>query len=136
MTRAFADTSFYQALLSPRDSWHQIAKNVFGELDGSIVTTEYILLELGSMMSRGQDRITFIEFVQNLRTDPDTTILPASNAIFEKGFALFASRQDKDWSLTDCISFVVMKEHDIQDALSTDKHFQQSGFNLLLEKKS
>lgn len=98
MSRVFADTSFYQALLSPRDGWHQIAIDMFRELDASIVTTEYILLELGSMMSRGHDRMIFVEFVQNLSTDPDTTILPTSNALFEKGFSLFASRQDKDWS--------------------------------------
>ena len=46
---------------------------------------------------------------------------------------MFAARPDKDWSLTDCISFVVMQERNIQDALTADHHFEQAGFVALLK---
>ncbi len=60
-------------------------------------------------------------------------IVPASRELFQRGVELFTQRPDKDWSLTDCTSYVVMKEQDIEDALTTDHHFEQAGFTVLLK---
>ena len=60
-------------------------------------------------------------------------IVPASRELFQRGVELFTQRPDKDWSLTDCPSYVVMKEQDIEDALTTDPHFEQAGFTVLLK---
>ena len=71
--------------------------------------------------------------MDNLRSAEDIEIVPASSELFSKGFAFFTSRPDKDWSFTDCISFVVMRERGITNALTADHHFEQAGFVALLK---
>ncbi len=71
-------------------------------------------------------------FVEHLLADVGTQFIPASSDLFQRGLALFGKRPDKDWSLVDCISFVVMKERRLTDALTTDLHFKQAGFKALL----
>ena len=132
MTKVFADTSFCQALFSKRDSAHERARQWFGESRATIVTSDYILLELGSLMSRGRARSLFVDFVACLQSDPSTEVIPASPELLEAGLMLFAERPDKEWSLTDCTSFVLMRRSDVDDALTTDHHFEQAGFHSLL----
>ena len=71
-------------------------------------------------------------FIESLRTDPLVRIIPPTRELFERGLALYADRSDKSWSLTDCISFVVMNDEGLSDVLTGDHHFEQAGFNLLL----
>lgn len=130
MTGVFADTSSYQALLNPRDAWHANALRFSHLYEDEIITTEYVLVELGALLSRPKVRPLFVELIGKLRSDPCTHIIPASAELFDAGFALFAQRCDKEWSLTDCISFVVMAQHRITDAIGTDRHFEQAGFRL------
>jgi predicted nucleic acid-binding protein len=59
-------------------------------------------------------------------------VIPPSQRLFEDGLRLFAERPDKEWSLTDCVSFLVMKRHGLTDALTADRHFSQAGYNPLL----
>src|SRR5439155_1487419 len=96
------------------------------------VTTEYILVETGGLLSRPEDRPTYVNLVRDLESDPAVLIVPASRALFRAGFKLFADRPDKQWSLVDCISFVVMKQRRLKEALTTDRHFVQAGFRALL----
>jgi len=70
--------------------------------------------------------------VQALNTNPVTTVIPCSSTWFRRGLDRFASRLDKEWSLTDCISFVVMEDNRITEALTDDHHFDQAGFTVLL----
>jgi uncharacterized protein len=74
-----------------------------------------------------------VRLVPSLRSDPNALIVPASPELFQRGYDLYARRPDKDWSLTDCTSFVVMKEQGLTDALTTDHHFEQAGFQMLLK---
>jgi uncharacterized protein len=67
------------------------------------------------------------------RTDQALTVVEASHDLFERGLDLFGKRPDKEWSLTDCISFVVMQEQGLTDALTADHHFDQAGFVRLLK---
>ena len=67
-------------------------------------------------------------FLQDMESDPDTIIVKHNDDLYHKGLKLYAERPDKDWSLTDCISFVVMREHQITEALTGDHHFEQAGF--------
>jgi predicted nucleic acid-binding protein len=64
--------------------------------------------------------------------DPNATIVAATHERFEEGIALCSYRMDKDWSLTDCISFIVMQNQGLTDALTADRHFEQAGFRALL----
>lgn len=129
----FADTSFYVAIFSPHDAIHAKAKPLAAAHQGGVVTTEFTLVEVGNFICRGNSRNVFRTMIGNLRAAEDIAIVPASPDLFDKGLALFNSRPDKEWSLTDCISFVVMRERGITEALTADHHFEQAGFIVLLK---
>ena len=127
MKIVFADTSFYVATLNPRDVKHARAEVAGRSIRGRVVTTEYVLLEVATFFCEAPNRAVFLDLLLALQNDPEVTILPASGDLWKRGIALFAARPDKDWSLTDCISFVVMQERKIQDALTAGHHFEQTG---------
>ncbi|HTU20010.1 MAG TPA: PIN domain-containing protein [Gemmataceae bacterium] len=133
MTTVFADTSFYVALTSERDSLHPRAAELLAGHQGGILTTKYVLLEVANFLRRAAVRQIFTDLMGLIRTDGQSTILPLSDDAFDQGESLFAARKDKDWSLTDCISFVVTQEHGITEALTADHHFEQAGFVALLK---
>jgi len=130
----FADSSFYQALFNQRDSLHGAAVQLFKGVHGKVVTTEYVLFELGALMSCGNARALFSRFSERVQRDPFTELIPASPALFQSGLRLFSNRPDKAWSLTDCTSFVLMEQQGITDALTSDHHFGQAGFKVLLQR--
>lgn len=72
------------------------------------------------------------ELLDALEGDPDVLVVPADASLFRRGVDLYRQRPDKDWSLTDCISFVVMEEQGLTDALTADHHFEQAGFRAIL----
>ncbi len=133
MTPLFADTSFYIALVSPRDMWHEKALEASNACRVDIITTEYVLLELGNYLS-ALSRRGFLNITEALQRDSRTQILPSSPELFKRGLNLYGQRLDKTWSLTDCISFAVMKQHGLTDALTGDRHFEQAGYNALLTR--
>jgi uncharacterized protein len=73
-----------------------------------------------------------LQLLQGLANDPGATVVLATQDLFDKTRALFAARPDKDWSMTDCSSFVIMQEQGLTEALTGDKHFEQAGFLRLL----
>ena len=88
--------------------------------------------EIGDAMSRPPNRRTYLHLLQDIASDTETTAVPIDQKQFDQDVALFTVRLDKAWSLTDCTSFVVMKEHGLTEALTTDHHFTQAGFHALL----
>lgn len=134
MKPVFADTSYYIALLSEGDAYHREALDWSENLLGRTVVTEYVLVELGNALSRSKQRDRYVPFVEHLLSDPDTVCVPASLDLFRQGLRLFAARPDEAWSMVDCISFVVMTQRRLKEALTTDRHFKQAGFKALLWK--
>jgi len=132
MKIVFADTSYYIALVNPHDIIHNKAVDFCRNYRGDILTTEYVLIEVGNFLSRPEDRPVYVDLMARLKTDPQTYIVPSSTHLFEQGFHLFSERLDKSWSIIDCISFVIMCEHSLTEALSSDRHFIQAGFKALL----
>jgi hypothetical protein len=128
----FADTFYFLALLNPDDELHASAAGLSATLDEVVVTTMWVLTELGDALHRGRNRETFARFLDTLSEHEDIEIVPASTELFQRGVALFRERPDKEWSLTDCISFVVMGEKGISEARTGDRHFEQAGFKALL----
>ena len=132
MTQVFADTSFYVALANPADQLHAEAMAVASRLDSAVITTDYILVELGNFLRNSRQRTIFLELEREIRLDEQCSVIPANRALQDRGLELYQQRPDKDWSLTDCISFVVMQDQNVTEALTADRHFEQAGFVPLL----
>ena len=132
MNSVFADTYYYLALVNPRDVGH--AKSVaYAKLaTGRMVVTDWVVTELADGLCAIANRPLFTRLLNIIRGG-STTVVPFDAGLMDRGLALFAVRADKDWSLTDCISFVVMQEHGILEALTADHHFEQAGFVALLK---
>ncbi len=131
--RVFADTYFYLALLNPHDVVHSTARQwSSGSSIRQVVTTDWVLLELADAMHMPYERTVAASFIADLRVAVNTRIVPASEELLERGFALYASRPDKAWSLTDCLSFVVMADERLTQALTGDHHFTQAGYEALM----
>ncbi len=133
MKPLFADTFYFLALVNRADESHGKAVALSeGHRGSHLVTTSWVLTELADALCRRARRPVFLRILDELEGDPDTVIFRRSQDLFEKGVELYRSRQDKDWSLTDCISFVVMEQQGLTDALTGDHHFEQAGFKVLL----
>jgi len=133
MNAVFADTVYFLALLNPADQWHPQARALSLQPPGPLLTTEFVLTEVGDGLSQPENRGRFARLVELLRAQADVEVVPASSELFRRGCQLHAQRQDKEWSLTDCTSFVVMKERAVEGALTSDHHFEQAGFRLLMQ---
>ena len=133
MRRVFVVTSYYLALLSPHDALHAAAVEWSRNLRCRVVVTEFVLVELANALSRAGTRQVFTGLLVILHADPLVKIVPLHRTLYQRGCELYTSRPDKDWSLTDCISFVVMKHEGINEALTADRHFEQAGFKALLK---
>jgi uncharacterized protein len=132
MTRIFADSYFFFALLNPRDPAHAKALDFSRKNRGPLATTAWVLTELADGLASTPRRQIFRRVLHDFELNRTNLIVPANVETFEKGVDLYHSRPDKEWSLTDCISFAVMKEEGIIEALTADHHFEQAGFTLLL----
>ncbi len=132
----FADTAYFLALLNPQDGWHQPAVRLSQRREGSLLTTVWVLLEVGDALAAGANRLWFPRWVDLLLAGTQLEIVPASNEWFFQGLGLYRARPDKEWSLTDCISFVVMGERGVTEALTSDHNFEQAGFAVLLKPEA
>jgi len=134
MRQVFADTSYWIALVSPRDQIHAKAVSVTKQLSTvRILTSEMVLAEvLNSFSDAGPLRQAVASIVQRLRGNRDVIIVPQTSEQFENALRRYKQTADKSWSLTDCTSFQVMEAEGIQAALTHDQHFAQAGFETLL----
>ena len=128
----FVDTQYLLALLNPDDDWHAAAVTAGVNARSRRITTDAVLIELADAFCRRTHRTDAAMAIKDLLSDPDFECVPLDRKLFDRGFELYREREDKDWSLTDCISFVVMKERKIELALTADRHFEQAGFRALL----
>jgi predicted nucleic acid-binding protein len=130
----FVDSGYVIALLAPRDQLHSRAVAWGQILVEPLVTTEYILCEIVNWFSASVDRIRVHEAIARIATSPDWRIVPCDSSVFASGLSFHRKHDDKEWSLTDCISFIVMRERGISRALTHDHHFEQAGFEALLRR--
>jgi predicted nucleic acid-binding protein len=130
----FVDTAFVVALASRLDQYHAAATALVPRFQSGtrMVTTQAICLEIGNTLASEQHRQKAVELLTGMEKDPRFEIVPLTDALYADGMALFAERRDKEWSLTDCVSFLVMQRRGIRRALTADNHFRQAGFEALL----
>lgn len=133
MKTVFADTGYWVAILNPQDRLHAKAGEVSKTLGKfRILTTEMVLDELLGALSKVPLRSFAIRGVEAIRSNPNVEIVPQTSLQFLSAFDHYRSAVDKEWSLTDCASFVLMRERGITEALAHDHHFVQAGFVALL----
>ena len=130
--KVFIDTHFLLALANPKDQWHPAATAASAAVSGALLTSDTVLIEVADALSALGDRGRALSVIDALNEDPAVEILPMSRKLFAKGLDLFRQRPDKAWSLTDCISFTLMKSRGIKTALTGDRHFEQAGFEALM----
>jgi hypothetical protein len=133
MKAVFADSVYFFALLNARDRVHESAIRFAVEATNPTITTAWILTEVADGLCDRTTRQAVVRLCEILESAPDVEIIPPSLDLFRRGLARYTERPDKDWSLTDCISFVVMEERGLTDALTADHHFEQAGFTALLK---
>lgn len=133
----FIDTAGWIALIHRGDVLHQQATRIYKSL-GKIqrVTTDAVIIETCNAFSKAPTKPLAVAFLDKIKLAHQLGILEIaqlSEGLLKDGLQLFKSREDKDWSLTDCVSFVVMRKNDIKKALTSDHHFIQAGFEKLLD---
>jgi predicted nucleic acid-binding protein len=123
MRTVFADSFYFFALLNPRDPDHAKAVAFTGAYTGRIVTTGWVLTELADGWAKPISwRSIFIQLLADLRANPNVTVVPCTDHLLDEGINFYAQRPDQEWSLTDCISFVVMRREGIaEDGPQTDE---------------
>lgn len=135
VNKIFLDASYVIALSSQSDQYHNKAKIIAEQLEDkgtSLITTRAVILEVGNALAKRGYRDAAIKLISALETDINIEIISLSEELYKRAFQLYQERRDKEWGITDCISFVVMKDYDLVKSLTTDKHFQQAGFQALL----
>lgn len=129
----FADTGYWVASLNPRDQFHAKAREVSRALGRfRILTTEMILDELLAALSKASLRPSAVKGVEAILSNPNVEVVPQTSLQFRAAFENYRTAADKEWSLTDCSSFVLMRERGVSEALAHDHHFEQAGFVALL----
>lgn len=135
MDKVFLDAAYAIALSAPNDQHHEHAEMLAEQLEAhgsQLITTRAVMLEIGNALAKLRYRNAAIELLDALEQDSNVEIIPISEQLYKRAFQLYRERPDKEWGLTDCISFVVMKDRELTDALTTDEHFKQAGFHALL----
>ena len=132
MREIFADTFYFLALNNPADRAHHVAAAALLDKSTTLVTGAWVLTEVGDALAAPWNRGQFAELLDTLAADDRAVVLGTSQELFLAGVELYRVRGDKGWSVTDCMSFVMMKRRGITEALTGDRHFEQAGFRALL----
>jgi predicted nucleic acid-binding protein len=135
MTSIFADTSYWIALLNPRDALHNKALSVSTKFSATrIITSEMVLVELLNSFSEGDSRSrrAAARLAEILRATARVNVVRQTPEQFEAALQGYKRADDKNWSITDCASFQIMERERIRSAFTHDRHFSQAGYEALL----
>ena len=138
MNEVFADTSGWASFFLEDDRYRAKAFSLitqWKQQNQRVVTTNYVLSELIVLLSnsRGQQRPAVINYIEAIRSADWVEIVHIDESLDNEAWRLLANRLDKKWSLVDAVSFIVMEDRGITEALATDHHFEQARFVYLLK---
>ncbi len=133
MSVVFADAFYFVARLNRRDQHHERVLQFSRGFRARILTSDWVLMEVADALAESECRGRVREFILHLRQSAGCEIVPASRELLDRALDLYHHHADKKWTLTDCVSFVIMRERNVNDALTGDKHFEQAGFTALLK---
>ena len=133
--RLFLDTVFVQALLNRQDQYHAQAKALLPRIRSAaeVWITEAILIEVGNALS-SFNRLAAVQFIMQCYHTANMRVVSVDTPLLNRALRLYQARPEKKWSFTDCISFVVMQDHDLTDVATADEHFVQAGYKVWLEE--
>ena len=135
MATVLVDTAAWIALVNTRDELHSPAEQTMADLRRrkvALVTTEFVLLEVANALCTSAWRAKGVKLIDGFRSMLNLRIIPADTMLLAQGWELYRSRPDKEWSLTDCTSIVVLQKEQIEQVFSSDRHFEQAGFVKLM----
>jgi len=131
VSAVFIDTSYLLALELTNDQNHQLAKTHWQQVVTSmptLVTTSYVFDEVVTYFNSRGYHAKAVQVGNSLLFSPSIELISVDETLFYTGWNYFQQYQDKQYSLTDCISFIAMQQRGIQVAFTFDKHFIQAGF--------
>ena len=134
--RLLLDTTFVQALLNRRDQYHAQAKILLPRVRvaAEVWITEAVLVEIGNALS-DFNRLAAASFIEQCYKTVNMRVVSIDTPLLMRALRLYRERPDKDWGITDCLSFVVMREQGLQEAMTADDHFRQAGYRALMLEK-
>ena len=133
MNVVFADAFYFVARLNRRDQHHERVVAFSREFRSNILTTDWVLMEVADALAKSECRSRIRDFILHLRQSQGCEVVSASRETLDRALELFHQHADKEWTLTDCVSFVVMRERGVTSALTEDHHFEQAGFSVLFK---
>lgn len=132
----FVDTAAWLALVNKSEDLHEAARSVRDSLvrqKAKLVTTDFVVVEIANSLARLPLRGVAHKLIDFVRASDTVEIVAITSEFFERAYQLYCSHDDKEWGLTDCTSFVVMRNLKIIRAFTADRHFEQAGFTVLLK---
>lgn len=137
MKQVFVDAVYWIALIKPGDPWREsavVARRALGQV--MLVTTDEVLTEFLTALSKAgpHARRQGVKIVRAIMDDPNTRVVPQTRDSFRQGLDLYEARQDKHYSLQDCVSMNVLRSNGISEVLTNDHHFAQEGFEVLMKR--
>jgi predicted nucleic acid-binding protein len=136
VTPIFLDTAGLIAWINKDDQWHELARRKWSELIDArnpLITSSLVLVEIGDGLSRIHLRELAVKLNRQIGRSAQVEIVHVTPELQADGWAIFGERADKDWGITDCISFAIMRHRGISKAFTLDHHFEQAGFERLID---
>ena len=132
----FVDTFAWVAVINKSDNYHKICLKtlkLFLREKVKFITTNYVIIETINALSKIEFRKSVIGFINKLEKSPSVEIIKITDEIYNNAWILYQKRTDKDWGITDCTSFEVMRILNIKKAFTFDRHFEQASYSLVLK---
>lgn len=139
MENFFGDTGYFIALVNTKDRYHLQAKEWANRITEQKINCHLsipVVFEIADGFSRIGRRELGIDLLEKISKSINFIVHSFSDTTYNNAKKLYNTRKDKEWSLTDCYSFELMKELSISRALSADQHFEQFGYEILLKENS
>jgi uncharacterized protein len=133
MNVVFADAFYFIARLNRRDQHHERVLKFSRDFRARILISDWVLAEVADALAESESRCRVRDLILHLRQSPGCEIIPASRELLDRALELYHQHADKKWTLTDCVSFTIMRERNVREALTGDRHFEQAGFVALLK---
>ncbi len=133
----FVDSSAFKANYDLTDDYHQRAAELMQKVAARksdvtyFLTTDYVLDEALTLTRFASSHDKAVELADGARNSKFLQIVYSDENLFTEALKMFRNHSDKEWSFTDCVSFVTMKKHIVKTAFTFNAHFKQAGFAVI-----